>query len=107
MHVSDRAISRPVPVVDLVRLDAGVRELYPRWLRREFPPKIKRWFEQHQFAVITSRYGQNTAIHGTKELASQAQDWARLHQWDELRYISFAIATDTELVLYLAPLMQS
>lgn len=58
------------------------------------------WLESICIIAVTSRYGQNRRIctAATEEL--EARQWLEERQWEHIRFITIAIATDITCVLH-------
>lgn len=93
-------MQRRLKAEDIVRFDEGIQSIYPQWILGDIPDRPKEFLSNRRFAVITCRYGQNQAILAAAEHQHiQQSDWDKARCWSDLKYVSFAIATDIRYVL--------
>ena len=72
-------------------MDDTIQEEWPKWVE-DAPPDWRSdgWLTSHQPITVTCKYGQDQHIGD----AEQATTWNRERDYGDVRFLSFAIATD-------------
>src|SRR5712671_6728267 len=99
-------ISRDDPTVrlnfeDVQSLDYYLINGYDNWVDG-LPNQWKkdRFLEKHSPIIITSRFGQNASIALLDNEDQEAEDWHRERDYSKITFLTFALATSIEYVLF-------
>src|SRR6266853_3025645 len=99
-------ISRDDPTVrlnfkDVQSLDHHLVDGYDDWVDG-LPNQWKKdgFLEKHSPIIITSRFGQNAGIALSDNEDQEAEDWHRECDYSKIAFLTFALATSIEYVLF-------